>query len=160
MRGNIEAALDKIRPALQADGGDVELLDVTDGIVYDDIAAPVSKSDFDTDSVTLYLAECRQTPLLTSQEERILGAKIENGKYLDDIEKSLSKERGKSASSVDVLVTIVGRLCAFSDLFDALRTNLKLEKTPDVHGVLMSKNVRNAIDNTNDPHLVEDAKCH
>ena len=31
--GKIEAALDKIRPALQADGGDVELVDVNEGVV-------------------------------------------------------------------------------------------------------------------------------
>lgn len=33
MREEIEKALDKIRPALQADGGDVEFVDVKDGIV-------------------------------------------------------------------------------------------------------------------------------
>jgi len=33
MRENIEKALDKIRPALRADGGDIELVDVVDGIV-------------------------------------------------------------------------------------------------------------------------------
>lgn len=33
MREEIEKALDKIRPALQADGGDVELVDVKDGVV-------------------------------------------------------------------------------------------------------------------------------
>ncbi|NLC11229.1 MAG: NifU family protein [Firmicutes bacterium] len=33
MREKVEAALDKIRPALQADGGNVELVDVQDGIV-------------------------------------------------------------------------------------------------------------------------------
>ena len=34
MREKIEAALNKIKPALQADGGDVELIDVSpDGIV-------------------------------------------------------------------------------------------------------------------------------
>ena len=34
MREKVEAALEKIRPALQADGGDVELIDVTkDGVV-------------------------------------------------------------------------------------------------------------------------------
>jgi len=34
MRKEVEAALNKIRPNLQADGGDVELVDVTnDGIV-------------------------------------------------------------------------------------------------------------------------------
>ena len=33
MNEKVKAALDLIRPALQADGGDVELVDVKDGIV-------------------------------------------------------------------------------------------------------------------------------
>ena len=33
MKEKVEKALDKIRPALQADGGNIELVDVTDGIV-------------------------------------------------------------------------------------------------------------------------------
>ncbi len=32
MREKVEAALDKVRPALQADGGDVELVDIKDGV--------------------------------------------------------------------------------------------------------------------------------
>ena len=33
MREKVQAVLDKVRPMLQADGGDVELVDVQDGIV-------------------------------------------------------------------------------------------------------------------------------
>jgi Fe-S cluster biogenesis protein NfuA len=33
MKEKVEAALDKIRPALMADGGNVELVDVQDGVV-------------------------------------------------------------------------------------------------------------------------------
>ena len=33
MREKIEAAIDRVRPALQADGGDVELIEVNDGVV-------------------------------------------------------------------------------------------------------------------------------
>jgi len=33
MREKVQAALDLIRPNLQADGGDVELIDVVDGMV-------------------------------------------------------------------------------------------------------------------------------
>jgi len=33
MKEKVEAALAKIRPALQADGGDVQLVDVTNGTV-------------------------------------------------------------------------------------------------------------------------------
>ncbi len=32
MREKVEAALDRIRPALQADGGDAELVDIQDGV--------------------------------------------------------------------------------------------------------------------------------
>ena len=33
MREKVEATLDRIRPVLQADGGDVELVDVKEGVV-------------------------------------------------------------------------------------------------------------------------------
>jgi len=33
MKEKVQEALDKIRPMLQADGGDVELVDVEDGVV-------------------------------------------------------------------------------------------------------------------------------
>ena len=33
MRKKVEAALDKVRPALLADGGNVELVDVNEGVV-------------------------------------------------------------------------------------------------------------------------------
>jgi Fe-S cluster biogenesis protein NfuA len=33
MRDKVEAALDKIRPNLRADGGDVQLVDVKEGVV-------------------------------------------------------------------------------------------------------------------------------
>ena len=33
MKEKVEAALAQVRPALQADGGDVELVDVNDGVV-------------------------------------------------------------------------------------------------------------------------------
>jgi Fe-S cluster biogenesis protein NfuA len=33
MKAEVQQALEKIRPMLQADGGDVELVDVADGIV-------------------------------------------------------------------------------------------------------------------------------
>jgi len=33
MREKVEKALEKIRPSLQADGGDIQLIDVTDGVV-------------------------------------------------------------------------------------------------------------------------------
>lgn len=33
MKEKVQTALDKIRPSLQADGGDVELVDVVDGVV-------------------------------------------------------------------------------------------------------------------------------
>ena len=34
MREDVQTVLEQIRPALQADGGDVELVDIKDGVVY------------------------------------------------------------------------------------------------------------------------------
>ncbi|HEX76209.1 MAG TPA: NifU family protein [Dehalococcoidia bacterium] len=34
MREDVQAVLEQIRPALQADGGDVELVDIKDGVVH------------------------------------------------------------------------------------------------------------------------------
>lgn len=34
MKERVEAALDKVRPALRADGGDAQLVDVKDGVAY------------------------------------------------------------------------------------------------------------------------------
>jgi Fe-S cluster biogenesis protein NfuA len=34
MKAKVQAAIDKIRPMLQRDGGDVELADVQDGVVF------------------------------------------------------------------------------------------------------------------------------
>lgn len=33
MKESVQKALDKIRPSLRADGGDIELIDVVDGVV-------------------------------------------------------------------------------------------------------------------------------
>ena len=33
MRAEVEKAIEKVRPALQADGGDIDLVDVVDGVV-------------------------------------------------------------------------------------------------------------------------------
>jgi Fe-S cluster biogenesis protein NfuA len=34
MREDVQAVLEQIRPALQADGGDVELVDINEGVVH------------------------------------------------------------------------------------------------------------------------------
>ena len=34
MREKVQAALEQVRPALLADGGDVQLIDVKDGVVH------------------------------------------------------------------------------------------------------------------------------
>ncbi len=48
MREKVEYVLDQIRPSLQADGGDVELVDVTDGIVKVKLKGTCSGCPFST----------------------------------------------------------------------------------------------------------------
>ena len=43
--------------------------------------------DIAEDSVSLYIAECSRTPLLTGKEERILAGRMELSSFLIEIEK-------------------------------------------------------------------------
>jgi len=48
MREKVESVLNQIRPSLQADGGDIELVDVTDGIVKIKLKGACSGCPFST----------------------------------------------------------------------------------------------------------------
>ena len=54
---------------------------------FDDVAYLDNKSnrDFTEDSVSLYIAECSKTPLLTSRDEKTLAGRIELSHYLSPV---------------------------------------------------------------------------
>ena len=70
MREKVEAALEKIRQALRADGGDVELVDVKDGTVI----GPINIGDESRSDPTLFNAAHSQKPGVVLIEKRVVDA--------------------------------------------------------------------------------------
>ncbi|MHA1753690.1 MAG: NifU family protein [Candidatus Helarchaeota archaeon] len=72
MEEEVKKALDEIRPSLQADGGDVELVEIVDGVVRV--------------RLTGHCAGCMYSTLtLKNGIERLLKARIPEVKYVENI---------------------------------------------------------------------------
>jgi DNA-directed RNA polymerase sigma subunit (sigma70/sigma32) len=58
------------------------------------------------DSLSLYLDEVGQTPLLNAEEEKMLGSQIEEGKHLVRLEEEWIAEHGAQPSANDLLLVL------------------------------------------------------
>jgi len=86
-------------------------------VVYPDDRKGV---DFSEDSISLYIAECSKTPLLTSRDERVLSSRMELANYLSHVEKQLPARASRKSPEADIVRSLVARLAAHSSLMDRL----------------------------------------
>ncbi|MBM3172569.1 MAG: sigma-70 family RNA polymerase sigma factor, partial [Chloroflexi bacterium] len=112
------------------------------------------EGDFVADTMSLYFAECGQTPLLTAEEEKVLGKQIEDGKYLAQIEKEWAAEHDILPSATDILSTLIGRFCQAKALFEALCQYLKLPHSMALGDKALHTDLRRATDGAIDERMV------
>jgi len=62
------------------------------------------------DPVRMYLHEIGRVQLLTAVDEKVLAKKIEQGKHLSNIKRSLLKQYGRQPAAVDIVMTILQNL--------------------------------------------------
>lgn len=86
-------------------------------VVYPDDRKNV---DFAEDSVSLYIAECSKTPLLTSKDEKILSSRMELANYLSHVEKQLPARASRKSPETDIVRSLVSRLAAHGSQVDRL----------------------------------------
>jgi len=88
---------------------------------FDDVAYLDNKSnrDFTEDSVSLYIAECSKTPLLTSKDEKTLASRMELAHYLAQLEKSASNG-GRKQPETDTIKQLIARLNEYAALMDKI----------------------------------------
>ena len=86
-------------------------------VVYPDDRKGV---DFSEDSISLYIAECSKTQLLTSKDERILSSRMELANYLSHIEKQLPARASRKSPEADIVRSLVSRLAVHGSLVDRL----------------------------------------
>ncbi|MEI6186463.1 MAG: sigma-70 family RNA polymerase sigma factor [Dehalococcoidia bacterium] len=86
-------------------------------VVYPDDRKGV---DFSEDSISLYIAECSKTQLLTSKDERILSSRMELANYLSHVEKQLPARASRKSPEADIVRSLVSRLSVHGSLVDRL----------------------------------------
>lgn len=147
---NTPAEVEKLNPE-----DEVHMLEDIQEEQLTDVVAPVlvSEPDLDADSVSLYLAECKQTPLLSAEEEKILGGQVECGKYLARLEQEWFDKQGKQPAANDTLCQLLDNFCQTQLLFEELCDYLKLSPDSGIAVVITNPILRFAIDGQIDPRL-------
>ncbi len=105
--------------------------------------------------VYLYLSEMGQTPKLNAAEEKILGSRIEQGKYLLKLEQELKADPSEVIISSVLTREILTRFCEFGDLFLAISRYNHLEDCETVGQLAVHPTLHRAIDGYIDPQMIE-----
>jgi len=90
--------------------------DVEDVIFPDDKRS----TDFSEDSVSLYIAECSRTPLLTSTDEKILSGRMELSNYLSHVEQQLPAASSRKSRETEIIRFLISRLAVHGNLMEKL----------------------------------------
>ncbi|MFO7773698.1 MAG: sigma-70 family RNA polymerase sigma factor [Dehalococcoidia bacterium] len=98
------------------------------------------------DALHLYMLRSRGTPLLSAREEALLGSKIEEGKFLSQVEQRWVNRQGEAPSPTDLLFTLTKDLVQMERLFKAVCHYLGLETTSSIRKRFEHPALREAID--------------
>jgi RNA polymerase primary sigma factor len=90
--------------------------DVEDVVFPDDRRS----TDYSEDSVSLYIAECSKTPLLTSRDEKILSSRMELANYLSHVEQQLPASASRKSHETEVIRVLISRLAVHGNLLEKL----------------------------------------
>jgi RNA polymerase primary sigma factor len=101
---------------------------------------------FIEDPIRMYLHEMGRVSLLSVTEERQLGKKIEEGKYVKRIEEEWRNEHGKSPSHVDEAIAVLAALGRVSTFLMALQKELGLTRLAGFSKLASHPKLRKAID--------------
>jgi RNA polymerase primary sigma factor len=98
------------------------------------------------DPIRMYLQEMGRVSLLSVVEERQLGKKIEERKYVTRIEEEWRKEHGKLPSPVDEAIAMLAALGLVSIFLKALQKELGLARLTDFSKLACHPKLLEAID--------------
>jgi RNA polymerase primary sigma factor len=128
---------DELEPDLEALGLEEKLLAQQELLLKDD--------DLDRDSISQYLAECRQTSLLRAEEEKTLGKQVELGKYLNNIQQEWCEQYEQKPASENMLQIILDRLIGKQYIYEALCKYLRLPADASISDNLLNPGLQNEI---------------
>jgi RNA polymerase primary sigma factor len=110
-------------------------------------------TESERDAISFYLAECRQTPLLSAAEERTLGSQVESGKYITKLESEWTAKQGNPPADMDLMFLLMERFCQSRGLFEEVCQYLNITTERGMVGKILNPNFRSAIDGQIDQRL-------
>ena len=98
------------------------------------------------DPVRMYLREIGRVYLLTSKDERVLARKMEGGKHLEKLERSLTESEGRPPQAWELSCALLHRMVDSAPLVGALGEALGLPRSPTLSQITDHPKLRAAID--------------
>jgi RNA polymerase primary sigma factor len=115
----------------------------------------VNGEDLVGDPVLMYLHEIGKVSLLTADDEKALAGKIEQAKYLEEIEELYFQRYGKYPSAVHIAIYLIRHLLGARPIVDALIERLRLPATDSFTEAIGSPKLREAIGGVLDRETVQ-----
>jgi len=107
------------------------------------------------DPVRMYLREIGRVNLLTSKDERVLARKMEGGRHIEKIEKTISEAYGRQPHTWEICVMLLQQISQASTLVNALAENLGLARGMTLSQITDHPMLRAAIDAELKPEMLE-----
>ena len=110
--------------------------------------------DIAEDSVSLYIAECSRTSLLTGKDERILAGRMELSNFLSIIGKQCAAKSG-IVPVAEVVKALIARLLKHSSLLEKIFKRYNIDGDSMLSGKLANEALRSHIDAVINDELVQ-----
>jgi RNA polymerase primary sigma factor len=109
--------------------------------------------------VYLYLSEMGQTPKLNAAEEKDLGSRIEQGRYLSALENELKTDTNQKVISPVLMREILLRFSRHGDIINAIGRYNHLGDCHTVEQLVTHPTFHRAVDGYIDPQMVENLRA-
>ncbi len=111
--------------------------------------------DLAEDSVSLYIAECSKTQLLTGKQEKELARRMELANYLVKIEKKTGAKRNGNSAEVDDLKSLLVRLGIYAVILEKLLKHYEVSGSSSLSEHLENETFRSHIDGVTQDELTK-----
>ncbi|MFH0914580.1 MAG: RNA polymerase sigma factor RpoD [Chloroflexota bacterium] len=108
------------------------------------------------DPVRMYLHEIGRVQLLTAEDEKVLARKMEEGRRIQDIERSLAPQLGRSPTAAEVKLAMLRELYDARDILRMLQERQKLPPNLSFIALITSDALRAAIYSEISEQMVQD----
>ena len=116
--------------------------------------------DFAEDSVSLYIAECSRTPLLTSKDEKVLSSRMELASYLSRLEKQSPLKAVRKPSETYITKLLITRLHVYAGLVEKVIKHYCVADAARLSEKLSDNELKSRIDNVINDETVQFVAKH